>query len=124
MLDGKTAKIFELLNEITADGRYKVITAEEIVTMLPNDSKLSVDAVRESVKLLSEKEFIKIKYEDDYEFCLCALPKGRLFCETKNDEEVEDFLCKKSYFLASFCGAFSGSALCLTVFIVLYFLLR
>lgn len=111
MLDVETTKIFSLLSEVAGDGRYKVITTKEIITLLPDNLKISEDAVRESVRLLSEKEFIKVKYEDDNEFCLCTLPKGRLFCENKNDEEVEDFLRKKSYFVISFMGAFCGGAL-------------
>lgn len=124
MLDKITVSVLSLLNSICDNGAYKIVTIEELISYLPKSNKLDCDTVRESIKLLREKEFVKVKYEDDCEFCLCTLPKGRYFCENKTDDEVNNYLMHKKNFLFVFFGSFLGSLFGVVAVFVLYFIFR
>ncbi len=80
------------------------------------------DALRESLKVLQEREFIRVKYEDETEFCLCTLPKGRFLYESKEEQREETVKTRRAYFAYGFLGAFLGSALAVAVAAVVFML--
>lgn len=124
MLDRRTGELLNVLNNFCADGSYKVVTVEELISAMPKKLAVHEDALRESLKDLQEKDFIRVKYEDEVEFCLCTLPKGRFFYENKVDEKKEVVSAKRKYFFYSFFGGFFGSALCIAIAALLWVFLR
>lgn len=124
MLDRITGELLNVLNGFCEGGSYKVVTVEELISAMPKKMPIHEDALRESLKALQKKDFIRVKYEDEVEFCLCTLPKGRFFYENKQDEAKDVASVKRKYFLYSFFGGFSGSAFCIAVAALLYVFLR
>ena len=98
---GKSSHIKTLAEFFENAGRECVITRE------PGGTPLA-ESVREIIKNLAAREYISVKYEDEFEVCLKPLAKGRFAFERALDEEVEKERDAKRYFLWSFLGAAAG----------------
>lgn len=120
MLDRKTGELLNLLNNLCVGGAYKILEISDLVLKMPQSFALDEEEIRESLRVLQEKDFIKIKYEDEREVCISTLPKGRFFHENMIDKIIEEKTEKRQYFIYGFLGAFFGSAF----FTIIAFLLR
>lgn len=79
MIDKRTGELLNVLNSYCEGGSYKILSVGDILMRMPKKLGMDEDALRESLKVLQEREFIRVKYEDETEFCLCTLPKAD-FC--------------------------------------------
>lgn len=122
MIDKRTGELLNLLNGYCAGGSYKILSVGELLAGLPKKLGMDEDALRESLKVLQEHEYIRVKYEDETEFCLCTLPKGRLLYENKAEAREENVKARRSYFASAFFGAFFGSAAAIAIVAILYVL--
>lgn len=111
MLDKRTLKLLDILNNECQGAGYKVFYINDLKLMLPESLALDENGIRESLSALSEREYISVKYQDDLEVCLCPLPKGRLVFENRLDEEIEKKQSARKYFLFSALGGFLGGFL-------------
>lgn len=114
MLDRRTAKILEELNNICADGSYKVVEIKDICDAMPKKMSLDSESLEQSINHLVERNYVSLKYFDDEVFCISVLPKGRLFKE-KNDElkiaKDKKFEIAWVSMICGAVGAFIGSAI-------------
>ena len=108
MLDGLTASVLGAVNA-ASDGSYKVLEAGELLGALPAEEKTDEAGLDNSLRFLSERGYIDIRYSDKGTYCLCSLPKGRTYAESAAKEEEK----KKSRggALAVFFGALAGGFL-------------
>ncbi len=122
MIDKRTGELLNLLNGYCAGGSYKILSVGELLAGLPKKLGMDEDALRESLKALQEREYIRVKYEDETEFCLCTLPKGRFLYENKEEAREEKVKSRRSYFASAFFGAFFGSAAAIALAAVIFLL--
>lgn len=124
MLDERTLKLLDVINHECTGGGYKVFSIEELVLSLPERYKVDVNSIRESINSLSAREYISVKYQDENEVCLTALPKGRFIFENRIDSEVEREQTSRKYYLFSALGAFFGSVITSVILFVIFLLIR
>lgn len=108
MLDHLTAAVLEIVNA-GSDGSYKVLETSDFLSALPDRLKTDEAGLDNSLRFLSERGYIDIRYSDKGTYCLCSLPKGRTYAESAAKEEEK----KKSRggVLAVFFGALAGGFL-------------
>jgi hypothetical protein len=109
MLDKRTSSVLACINELCEEGTYKVIEAEELIKSLPVKFMTEEDGLKQMIKYLKEREYINIKYSDDKVYCLCPLPKGRLYFEQENSEKSDSSKKFKEFLWTAFFGAMAGS---------------
>ena len=123
MLDKQTAYLLYVLNNFCGDGAYKVLEIKDILEKLPNKFRVDKSSLGDLIEHLQEREYVKVKYNDESVYCLTTLPKGKLFGE-KTDEIKKDK--KKQINLSMFAvlagaiGGFIGAVLG-SIFIRLFF---
>lgn len=123
MLDKRCLSLLNLINGECLNSGYKVFSVEELALSMPAHYGIDVLGVKECLKVLSEREYISVKYEDEKEVCLSPLPKGRLVFENRIDEELEKSRAEKRYFIYSFTGAAVGGALVVIIAAIIFALI-
>lgn len=108
MLDKRCLALLDVLNTECASSGYKVVNMEELIFSMPASFGIDKEGVTECLSVLTEKEYISVKYQDENEVCLCPLTKGRLVFENRIEEEIDRQKTGKRYFFASLSGAFIG----------------
>ncbi|MBQ3219432.1 MAG: hypothetical protein IJB32_02430 [Clostridia bacterium] len=121
MLDERTLKLLKILNSECQGSGYKVFSFSELQFFMPEKLRIDENEIRESLRLLSNKEYVSVKYEDETEVCLSVLLKGRLIFEKNIDNEIDRARNNKTTFLSAFFGAFFGGIVVVIV-AVLFFL--
>ncbi len=101
MLDKKSVELLQLLNKLCADGGYKILKISELKNSLVKVYKSKDDLV-ESLKVLYDRDYISIKYQDDEEVCVNVLTKGRLLFENTSDINKQNNSIKRVSFVYSF----------------------
>jgi hypothetical protein len=119
MLDERTLKLLNIINGICHGSGYKIFALSELAFSMPKRFMVDEDEVRKSLKTLSEKEYISVKYEDQAEVCLAVLSKGRLVCEKDIDAEIQSKKNNNRSFFSAFLGAsLGGIATALVIFVL------
>lgn len=108
MLDERCLVLLNIFNGECKNYGYKVFEIGELVSTFPARFSMDSDGIRECVKVLSDREYISVKYEDESEICLSLSVKGRLIFERRIDEEIEKSADRRRYFVYSFFGALAG----------------
>lgn len=111
MLDERTLTLLNIINEQCGKGGYKVFEIEDLISSFPTPYLLDRQGLNESLTILSSREYISIKYQDEQEICLAVLSKGRLENESRLEREIEKMQLEKRYFLYSFLGSLSGGVI-------------
>ena len=89
MLDKQTTDLLKSLNKFCADGSYKVLDKTDILSSLSKKFNTDLDALKNMIEHLQERNYLSVKYSDENVYCLAVLPKGRLF-EEKNEELINE----------------------------------
>lgn len=110
MLDKKTINVLKVLNKLSKDTAYKVITADEVLSYLANKSQYDFDIIKQIIEFLEKQEYINIKFSEENTYCYSLLPKARIFLEqeiTKPKTKKINFNITSYVFimLASFIGS-------------------
>ncbi len=108
MLDKRCVAVLDAINKECQNANYKVFSVEDLLLSIPARFGVDRAVLFECVNTLCDHEYISVKYQDDFEICLCPLVKGRLVFENKLDEEIEKARLNKKYFISSFLGSFIG----------------
>lgn len=111
MLDKRTESVLSGINTLCAEGTYKILETEEILAVLPRKFKIDADGLKQMVKYLKDRDYIDVKYSDEQQYCLCTLPKGRLYFESVGKEKREGGKRSKRLFWAAFLGGIGGSVI-------------
>ncbi|MDD2445462.1 MAG: hypothetical protein PHX09_01470 [Clostridia bacterium] len=114
MLDNRSKLVLKHLVKECSDGSYKIIEAEDILSVLPNKFNADKEIISQIIRHLENGEYVSVKYSDDYQFCLCPLPFGRQFIETdemqnKNKKSMKNIGAR--IYLYAFISALIGSLL-------------
>lgn len=110
MIDARSFALLKVLNAECSGQGYKVFYIDDLKLSLPSEYAATAADIRETLKILCDREYISVKYEDDSEVCLKPLVKGRLAFENRIDGELEAARERKSYALYAFLGAAAGGA--------------
>ncbi len=110
MLDKRTIALLKIIDGECTRGGYKIFSTEELLSSMPIDFNVDEDGIRESINILSEKQYINVKYQDEKEVCLVPLPKGRLVFENIIDGEIEKSRAERQYLICSLIGGIIGGA--------------
>ncbi len=113
MLDRRTAILLQRINELCADGGYKILETEELLSAFSPELAQSEEGLDGMLSHLKENEYISLKYADTVRgvYCLSPLPSGRLYAEKvlqKRMEKVKNF---QKTLLVNFLGSFLGALL-------------
>lgn len=109
MLDKRTSFVLEGINKLCEEGSYKVIETEEILKNIPTKFMVEEDGLKQMIKYLKDREYIDIKYNDEKVYCLCPLPKGRLYFEQEYSSKKDSSKKFKQFLWTAFFGAMAGS---------------
>ena len=120
MLDKRCLSLLNIINAECSGSGYKIFAIDDLISAMPQKFGMDGDGVFECIKILTDREYLSVKYQDDNEICACPLTKGRLVFENKIDEELEKSRAERSYFIYSFFGALSGGLLALIIAIVVF----
>ncbi|MDR3186284.1 MAG: hypothetical protein LBU04_05705 [Christensenellaceae bacterium] len=132
-----TLDVLIVMNEASKDGEAAIIESDEFLTAVPGLTQVELDDI---VKELSLTECIRLRYHNGKDYCVIALPKGRLIVENDirsktNTPSLASFdpnqiTIKTDYkkigrhaFIGGFLGAFIASAIGIAIDIVLKFVL-
>ena len=122
MLDGRHFALLKIIDGECTGQDYKIFAFKDLSLAMPEEYSENAESAREIVKNLAAREYISVKYEDEFEVCLKPLAKGRFAFERALDEEVEKERDAKRYFLWSFLGAAAGGAATLFAGLMLFLL--
>lgn len=112
MLDEKTLRLFTAIHK-TCGQNYKIIEEAELLSAFTAADKVDAALLREMIFNLEGHSFVDVRYADDGEYCLCALPQGLRFLEEvsgrKKDTRRSLGIELLVVFGASLLGGFLGS---------------
>ena len=112
MLDKKSIAVLKILNKQAEGNAYKVITSEEIISLVSQKSQYDSDTIREIINFLSEQDYLNIKFSEENTYCYSLLPKARIFLEqqtkAKSKKGVPQIMTYVYTLLASFVGTILG----------------
>lgn len=113
MLDRRTAFLLRRINELCADGNYKVVEKEDLLSAFPAYEQKGEEGLDGMLSYLKEHEYVDIRYADKERgiYCLYPLPPGRLYAEKMNEKREEAEKNIKKELLVTFFGAFAGALL-------------
>lgn len=120
MLDKKTLLLLNIINDACDNGGYKIFEISELISLFPSDVSIDSNALRESVKTLSEHGYLSVKYEDENEFCLMPLPSGRAKTELDKNERESTKIRNRYQFFYSFLGSLIGGVTTLIIALLIF----
>ncbi len=116
MLDERTKALLKIINEKCAQGSYKIISLDEILSLFPNEYGADGDLIRQILSALTVGGYIIVRYDRDGEFCLTPTTKGRLFFETQKSlnepiKKTYDFINYLYIFISVFLAVFFANVI-------------
>ncbi len=96
MLDRNGSVVLNIINGIS-DGAYKIIDADDIISAMPTDIKLTRLELSGIIRSLVDHELIAVKYSNLEEYCLAALPKARIIAEKEREKAIVAPQAKLAY---------------------------
>ncbi len=131
MVDGQEKLVLDALRKLTGtDGIYKVIEAEEILELIPDElTKLQLSSI---IRDLRDREYIKVKYFTPDEYCLLTVRVVEEVAEYTEEvaeatvvpslvevPQKQKKISSKAAFFTGFLGAFLGGALVMAIAIII-----
>jgi hypothetical protein len=111
MLDKRTTVLLDKINELCAEGSYKIVETEELLHCFPQKAKVDAEGLRHSLNYLRDHKYIDIKYAENGVYCLCPLPEGRMYFENAREAKTDVFRRRRDTVALSVIGAFFGGFL-------------
>jgi len=122
MLDKKTTALLKVLNKLSENNAYKVVTADEILSNLSQKSQFDADVIKQIMDFLEKQQYINIKFCEENTYCYSLLPKARIYLEqesTKTKKKKDNLTVTKYVYIM--LSSFIGTMLALLVFFYLTF---
>ena len=120
MFDAKTEAVMAYINALTEDGTYQIIDAADVAHDL-SAAGVDLDTLQQIVSFLAQREYVSVKYADGDEYCLTALPKGRIaVAEQKPLPKRTIGRRELTQFAIAFLGAAAGTAVVLLLAALLF----
>lgn len=117
MLDEGSRALLTAVNDVCADGGFKIVDEAELNKLCP----LNVE-IAETLSFLEESGFLELRYAEEGTYCVRVLPKGRSFAEREDSERRASTRTRRDMFWFAFFGALLGGLIG-AVFLVLLSLL-
>ncbi|MEG1752040.1 MAG: hypothetical protein RR247_03155 [Clostridia bacterium] len=122
MLDKRSENVLLLLEKECPSG-FKVMELADIVCAV-SKNELTAQSVLHILAHLDKSGYISVKYTDDSVVCLCVLPFGRQFVESRDRENLRQKKFKilgVKFFIAmlivTMLGAFIGCFIAKIIFL-------
>lgn len=106
MLDKRTGKLLEKLNELCTDATFRVIEEGEL--LLEGEDGVSI---KNMLGVLEGKGYLEMRYADGGEYCLRVLQEGKSYFERSAAEKKAERRHGRKETMSNFLGAFLGAAL-------------
>lgn len=117
-MDKKGQLLLNYINGICKAGEYKIINSGEITLYSP-ELFPDKESVRKQIKQLDDEEYIKVRFYDGEQYCLCSTVKGKEYFENERLYKNALKKDKRVVFLASFLGSILGSLITLFIFLLI-----
>lgn len=111
ILDERTSRLLEKINELCGEGGYKIAEKEELLSCFPACRSVDDEELGRILRYLEERRLIDIKYADEGVYCVCPLPEGRLYFENARERLTEGARRKRELFLTTLFASFLGAVL-------------
>ena len=111
MLDKRTSFLLGKINELCAEGSYKIVEKEELLSCFPERLHVDDEGLKQMMNYLQEHSYIDIRYAEDGVYCVCPLPEGRLYFENVREEKGKTGRNRRDIVLLTVIGAFLGAFL-------------
>jgi len=108
-LDKRTALLLNTVNEACADGKYKILEEDELLTSIPEKIGMDKDSLQKTMQYLADNRYLDIKYCEEGVYCVCPLPDGRLYFEREQDLKSDKSRRRRDIVLLTTIGAFVGA---------------
>lgn len=116
MLDIRSKIVLRYLIKQCYEGSYKIIEIDDIISCLPQKYGADRESVKQIVNHLASTDYISVKYSDEDVYCLSALPFGRQYVESEDEQEKKSKKLKSvargayiALFFIALLGAFLGT---------------
>ena len=120
MLDKKSNIVLKALSKLSEGSAYKVVTADEIISILPQKAQYDADGIKQIMDFLEKQEYVNIKFSEENTYCYSLLPKARI-CLEQNDGKSKTK--KNSFNILNYVyiliASFLGTMIALFVFFYL-----
>lgn len=124
MLDKRTSLLLAKINELCAEGGFKIVEEEELLSCFPEKYGVTEEELSSMVKFLSDHRYIDVRYAEADVYCLCPLPEGRMYFENVHEANVGSARRRRDTVLFTFLGAFFGALLGSALCVLLIFIFR
>lgn len=121
MLDKKSIALLKVLNKLTQNNTYKVVTGEELISYLPQKHLYDLDIIKSIFDFLEKQEYINIKFSEENTYCFSLLPKARVYLEQNTKTKTKPQTTPVITYFYTMISSFIGSMLALLLFIYLTF---
>lgn len=111
MLDKRTSFLLAKINELCAEGSYKIVEKSEFLASFPERFHVDEDGLAQMMSYLAERNYIDIRYADESVYCICPLPEGRLYFENLREVKGGTRRNRRDTVLLTVFGAFFGAFL-------------
>ncbi len=123
MLDKRTGALLAKINELCAEGSYKIVEEEELLGAFPARMGTDTEGLAQMMHYLEEHKYIDIRYAEEGVYCVCTLPEGRMYFENAKEAKGTAFRRRRDTILMTALGAFLGAFLgSVTVWLLITFL--
>ena len=109
MLDKRTSVLLAKINELCAEGSYKIVDKEELLASFPERLHVDEDGLKQMISYLEEHRYIDVRYADGGVYCVCPLPEGRLYFEEVREVKGQTGRNRRDIVLLTVIGAFLGA---------------
>lgn len=121
MLDKKSINVLKALSKLQDSSAYKVVTTEDVISVLSNKSNYDNESVKQIILYLGKQEYLNIKFSEENTYCYSLLPKARIYLE----QETGKLKIKKNKplylnYIFTFLASFLGCMLALIIFFYLW----
>lgn len=109
MLDKRTGVLLSKLNEVCAEGSFKLVEEDELLSCFPARFGVDKEGLAQIMTYLEEHKYVEIRYAEEGEYCVCVLPEGRKYSETVREEKTTSSRRRRDTVLMTAVGAFLGA---------------
>lgn len=111
MLDKRTSILLSGLLEQCAEGGYKVLEEDDLLSLFPARLNVDSEEIAQMMRYLEEHKYIEIRYAEEGVYCASVLPEGRMYSENVREAKTTAGRRRRDTVLMTALGAFLGAFL-------------
>ena len=106
MLDRRTGRLLQKLNELCTSAAFCIVGEEELIFEGEDG-----ESVKGMLGFLADRGYLQLRYAEEGEYCIRMLPDGRLYFERAAAQKREEKNRARVQALCAFLGALTGGIL-------------